>query len=152
MGILDVASYRSVVRGFNYFNEDCVITLKRLADYQFDADVKGSHNKIYRIHLDADHPRKSNCNCPHANGRRVVCKHIVATFFSSFPSEAQAYQQKIDAEIEDYEEREDLWINDLKEQVNNMSEQEVRQAYLTSLIEQREMAHLYGLEEEFDDF
>ncbi|EHJ06944.1 hypothetical protein SS7213T_11730 [Staphylococcus simiae CCM 7213 = CCUG 51256] len=33
-----------------------------------------------------------------------------------------------------------------------MSEQEVRQAYLISLIEQREMAHLYGLEEEFDDF
>lgn len=40
----------------------------------------------------------------------------------------------------------------LKEMVNDMSEEELRDAYLNTLIEHGEMAELFGLDEEEDLF
>lgn len=25
--------------------------------------------------IDTEHPKKSKCNCPHAEGKKIVCKH-----------------------------------------------------------------------------
>ena len=35
------------------------------------------------------HPRKSKCNCPFAEGRRVVCKHMIALYFTIEPQAAE---------------------------------------------------------------
>ncbi|NMB97839.1 MAG: hypothetical protein GYA02_14710 [Clostridiaceae bacterium] len=40
------------------------------------------------------HPRKSKCNCPHADGRRVICKHMIALYFTVFPKEAKILSLK----------------------------------------------------------
>lgn len=45
-----------------------------------------------------------------------------------------------------------MWIDSLKEMVNDMSEEELRDAYLNTLIEHGEMAELFGLDEEEDLF
>ena len=52
---------------------------------------------------------------------------------------------------EDYHLRRNMWIDSLKEMVNDMSE-ELRDAYLNTLIEHGEMAELFGLDEEEDLF
>ncbi|HDT6299610.1 TPA: SWIM zinc finger family protein [Staphylococcus aureus] len=82
MGLLDIASIRSIERGFNYYQSECVINLKSFSETQHEAEVKGSGNKVYRCYIDMEHPRKSKCNCPHADGRRVICKHMIALLFS----------------------------------------------------------------------
>ena len=41
-----------------------------------------SGTKEYNVYLNLEKPRKSTCNCPLANGKRIICKHIVATYFS----------------------------------------------------------------------
>ena len=41
-----------------------------------------------------------------------------------------------------------MWIDSLKEMINDMSEEELRDAYLNMLIEHGEMAELFGLDEE----
>ncbi len=46
---------------------------------------------------------KSHCNCPHANGKRIICKHQVALYFSVFPEEADQYYK----EVIEYEEEEE---------------------------------------------
>lgn len=75
MGLLDIASIRSIERGFSYYQSKCVINLKSYSETQFEAEVKGSGSNVYRCYIDMEHPRKSKCNCPHADGRRVICKH-----------------------------------------------------------------------------
>lgn len=112
MGLLDIASIRSIERGFNYYQSECVINLKSFSETQHETEVKGSGNKVYRCYIDMEHPRKSKCNCPL---------------------------------------RRNMWIDSLKEMINDMSEEELRDAYLNMLIEHGEMAELFGLDEE-DEF
>lgn len=38
--------------------------------------------------------RKSRCNCPHADGKRIICKHMIGLFFTAFPLEAKKYNEK----------------------------------------------------------
>ncbi|EWK89576.1 hypothetical protein U563_00559 [Staphylococcus aureus M62699] len=42
MGLLDIASIRSIERGFNYYQSECVINLKSFSETQHEAEVKGS--------------------------------------------------------------------------------------------------------------
>ena len=83
MGLLDIASIRSIERGFSYYQSKCVINLKSYSETQFEAEVKGSGSNVYRCYIDMEHPRKSKCNCPHADGRRVICKHMIALLFTA---------------------------------------------------------------------
>ncbi len=48
MGLLDIASIRSIERGFNYYQSECVINLKSFSETQHEAEVKGSGKKVYR--------------------------------------------------------------------------------------------------------
>ncbi|MBQ0089720.1 MAG: hypothetical protein KBT27_10375, partial [Prevotellaceae bacterium] len=47
---------------------------KRISPFAYDGIVSGSENNKYSVHIETDHPRRSKCNCPFADGRRVVCK------------------------------------------------------------------------------
>lgn len=40
MGLLDIASIRSIERGFSYYQSKCVINLKSYSETQFEAEVK----------------------------------------------------------------------------------------------------------------
>ncbi|HDB5218468.1 SWIM zinc finger family protein [Staphylococcus aureus] len=129
MGLLDIASIRSIERGFNYYQSECVINLKSFSETQHEAEVKGSGNKVYRCYIDMEHPRKSICNCPHADGRRVICKHMIALLFTASPEAANKHIMML-----------------------NEVEEELRDAYLNMLIEHGEMAELFGLDEEEEMF
>ncbi|HDB3081396.1 SWIM zinc finger family protein [Staphylococcus aureus] len=129
MGLLDIASIRSIERGFNYYQSECVINLKSFSETQHEAEVKGSGNKVYRCYIDMEHPRKSKCNCPHADGRRVICKHMIALLFTASPEAANKHIMML-----------------------NEVEEELRDAYLNMLIEHGEMAELFGLDEEEEMF
>lgn len=50
--------------------------------------------------FDLEHPKRSNCDCPFANGHKI-CKHMVALFFAALPEEALAYKAAIDAAIQE---------------------------------------------------
>ncbi|HCZ8191947.1 TPA: SWIM zinc finger family protein [Staphylococcus aureus] len=152
MGLLDIASIRSIERGFSYYQSKCVINLKSYSETQFEAEVKGSGSNVYRCYIDMEHPRKSKCNCPHADGRRVICKHMIALLFTASPEAANKHTIMLNEVEEDYHLRRNMWIDSLKEMVNDMSEEELRDAYLNTLIEHGEMAELFGLDEEEDLF
>ena len=87
MGLLDCASANSIWRGYDYYKENKVSDIKNIADGVFEGTVRGSGTKAYSSILDAFHPRKSKCNCPHADGKRIVCKHIVALYFTAYHEE-----------------------------------------------------------------
>lgn len=95
MGIISLASGSSCWRGLDYYKEKRVVELNKINENEYSSIVKGTNN--YNVHLDIEHPRKSSCNCPLANGKRIICKHIVATYFTAFPNEAVSFEEnKID--------------------------------------------------------
>ena len=109
MGLLESASGASVWRGYDYYKEKKVVSLEVTGENIYSATVAGSSSEPYSVELHIDHPRKSKCNCPHADGKRIICKHIVATYFTVLPKEAErfyaeamAYQEEMSDKVIEY--------------------------------------------------
>ena len=106
MSIITMASGSSCWRGLDYYKSKKIKNIKKLNNNEYTSIVSG--NKDYNVYLNLEHPRKSTCNCPLANGKRIICKHIVATYFSAVPNSAKNFeeeQEKLQQEYEEYEER-----------------------------------------------
>lgn len=127
MGLLDIASSSSAWRGYEYYKNSSVIIKKRISETEFSGIVRGNNSNHYEVFIDIEHPRKSHCNCPFANGKRIVCKHQVALYFSAFPKDAEKYYK----EIIEYEEEEQRRQEKLDEKIiayiNSLSKEELRQ-------------------------
>lgn len=96
MGLLDVASSASTWRGYEYCTEHKVLALDKVSDTEYMGIVRGSEERQYTAFINVEHPRKSHCDCPFAAGRRVVCKHQIALYFTAFPKAAQKYKKEVD--------------------------------------------------------
>ncbi len=72
MGVLECASGASVWRGYDYYKQKKIINIRKSEDGKIFATVSGSATTPYEVELDIEHPRKSKCNCPHADGKRII--------------------------------------------------------------------------------
>lgn len=97
----------------------------------------------YQVKINTAHPRQSKCNCPHADGRRVICKHMVALFFSAFPEEAEDYIE----EVEEYEREEEQRMEDhyeaLRSYVKSLSKKELQDQLFEALAELSDRGRRY---------
>lgn len=142
MGLKELSSYKSLWRGYNYYIQGKVVEVKKLSNDEFDVKVSNDENKIYNIHLDVNHPRKSTCNCPHADGRRIICKHMVASYFTIFPEEAKEYIEEVERYEKEEEERyqnslklQEERIKDIKKYVNKLSKNELKEKLIEYIID-----------------
>ena len=106
MGIIALASGASCWKGLEYYKDNKVVELSQINSSEFNSKVLGAD--LYNVHLNIAHARKSTCDCPLAFGKRIICKHIVATFFAAFPEEANNFekeQERLQGEIEDYQQK-----------------------------------------------
>ena len=132
MGLIDLASSNSLWRGIDYYQSKNVKKIKKISDDEYNSIVSGTEE--YNVHIDINHPRKSTCTCPFADGRRVICKHMVATFFTIYPEEAERI---IKEEQECEEEEERLFeehLEEAREYVNGLTEDEVRALLIDKLM------------------
>ena len=138
MGLLELASNNSFWRGVDYYEHGKVSDWKKVADNKFEARVSGSDKKHYDVLIDVDHPKRSTCNCPHAEGTRRVCKHKVALYLTLFPEELQ----RIMKEVEEWEAEEEVRLEEeresIKEYVYSLSKQELRDQLLWRILEENE--------------
>ena len=127
MGLLNLASVTSAWRGYEYYKAGNVLTKIKLSETEYKGVLQGSDNKRFEVFIDIEHPRKSHCNCPHAKGKRIICKHQVALYFSVFPREAEKYYK----EVLEYEEEEERRQEELDKKVvayiKSLSKDELRQ-------------------------
>ena len=142
MGIISLASGSSCWSGLNYYKEKRVVELNKINENEYSSIVKGTNN--YNVHLDIEHPRKSSCNCPLANGKRIICKHIVATYFTVFPNEAVSFEEEQNRLQEEYEKEQEEEYDKAIKYLNRMSKQE--------LIEELIQVFDYGPEWIYNDF
>ena len=147
MGILECASGASAWRGYDYYRSNKVIGVKEIGDGVFAASVAGSSGMPYSVELHIDHPRKSKCSCPHANGKRIVCKHMVAVYFTVHPLMADRFYAEVVAYQEEEEKRQDELADRLVGYVSRMKKAELQQALLQVLFDGPEWQYNRFMEE-----
>ena len=107
MGIISSASGSSCRRGLDYYKNKKIKNIKKISDIEYISVASGTED--YTVYLNLKNARKSTCNCPLANGKRIICKHIVATYFSVVPGSAKEFedeQNRLQEEYEEYQENE----------------------------------------------
>lgn len=142
MGIISLASGNSCWRGLDYYKNKKIIELKKINENVYESVVEGTNN--YNVHLDIEHPRKSTCDCPLAKGKRIICKHIVATYFTAFPNEAVSFEEEQNRLQEENEKEQEEEYDKAIKYLNRMSKQE--------LIEELIQVFDYGPEWIYNDF
>lgn len=135
MSILSLASGQSAYRGYEYALEDRVGPVEEREEGVFSAPVRGSGGAVYDVTIDIDHPRKSHCTCPHTAGRRVICKHMTALYFTVFPAEAMRYVEEQEALRAAAEQRQRSMEDEVVRCVRKMKKAELQETLLALLFE-----------------
>ena len=135
MSIVTVASSQSAYRGYEYYKAKNVQKVDHVSEGEIGGSVSGSGNNTYDVRINLAHPRKSQCSCPHAAGKQVVCKHMVAVYFTAFPTEAERYIRELEEYWEEEEEREQETEERLIAVVRKMKKSEAQEALLQLLLD-----------------
>lgn len=142
MKLLNLASNNSFWRGIDYHNEKRVISWKKLTDNCYQGQVNGNEGATYDVTIDIMHPRKSNCNCPFAKGRRVVCKHMVALELEIFPKKEKQMLDYIEKQNQIYEQEYEKEMLEREEEIKTYV-MKLTKAELRDLLIQRMIDDLY---------
>lgn len=128
MGLISLASNRSAWLGHEYYEEKKVKKYKQINEDEYEGTVAGSGEKHYHVFLNIKNPRKSKCDCPFAKDKRIICKHLIALFFTIFPQEVDKYLK----EIEESRREAAQWERELHKKVEkcikSLSKEELRDA------------------------
>ena len=133
MGLISVASGASTWRGLEYCKENKISNYKKLSESEYEGRVNGSNKKEYNVFMDVNHPRKSKCNCPHAKDKRIICKHIVALYFTVFPNEVDNFLKEVEESQKKYEEYEEELYKKTLKRINSMSKIELQESIVEIL-------------------
>lgn len=143
MGLIETASGNSVWRGMEYYRNHKVVSWNKSGKNTYEGVVSGSEGQNYTVHIDKAHPRRSVCNCRFADGRRVVCKHMIALYFTAEPEAAEIFLKQADEWENEEEERRKQHFADLRKYVNGLSKNELREQLFSALAELEERRNRY---------
>ena len=135
MGLIETVSANSVWRGMDYYEARKVISWEKTGTFAYDGIVSGSERNKYTVHIETNHPRRSTCNCPFADGRRVVCKHMIALYFTAEPKAAESFLKQVEEWEVEEQEREKQHYEELRKYVNQLSKAELRERLYDALVE-----------------
>ena len=138
MGLIEIASNKSVWRGMDYYNDKKVVSWKTLKNGVYEGMVSGSEGNTYTVHIDTEHPRKSFCNCPFADARRVVCKHMIALYFTAEPKVSKDFLKEVEKWETEEEERERQHYEDMRKYVKSLSKTELQAQLLDAMVQLEE--------------
>lgn len=122
-----------------YYKQNKVSSCTANDDGTYEGVVSGSSDESYSVHVDMEHPRKSTCNCPLANGKKVICKHIVAVSLCVDASEAERFKNEKTIYASEEEERRTKKYYKYMSYAKCMLQRELREAYVELMIELEEI-------------
>ena len=139
MAFYSSASNASLWRGVHYYENGKVKSYSVIEENVIQGVVSGSEGNVYDTTINLDHPRKSTCNCPFANGRKVICKHVVALYFTSVPGSYKEFKKDMEEAETLYELQEEQWRKETHQRIENfvakLSEKEARKRLVDILYE-----------------
>ena len=135
MNFIQCASAASVWKGYYYYEENRALVTQRVSENIIRGTVSGSSAKSYSVEIDLAHPKRSKCNCPHADGKLIICKHKVALYFTVFPKMAKQFYDEAMFFEEQEEQRQQELSEKVVDCVRRMKKNELQQVLLELLFE-----------------
>lgn len=135
MKFISLARYSSQIKGLDYYLSGAVKNLKQINEFEYTAIVDGSNNSKYQVYININKPRSSKCTCPFAEGNKVICKHMIATYFKVKPELAKQIEDELIAEEEEEEREFNRKYNEIFEYVNSLTEEEAKNILIEYLLE-----------------
>ena len=129
---IDQASNKSIWRGVDVYEAHKVLSYKKVGEKFYEGVVLGSNGEKYNVRIDCDHPKRSKCDCAFSQGRYVVCKHMIALYFTVFPETKELLDKRVEQEEE--EERLRNRPDDVRKYVNSLTKEELRNELYDALI------------------
>ncbi len=146
MAFYSAASGRSLWRGVDYYKNDNVASWSAPSASIRKGTVLGSNQASYDVEIDLEHPKKSTCTCPFAEGRHVICKHMVALYFESVEGAYGKFEQEVERAQIAYEQEEERWKREtylsIKKEVDGITAKEARE-WLIDILYQQELDYRY---------
>jgi len=133
MGLISLASSRSAWFGYEYYKEKKVINYKQTNENEYEGTVAGSDENRYHVFLNIKNPRFSKCDCPFAKDRRIICKHLVALFFTVSPQEVDKYLREIEKSRREAEQWEKELHEKVEKYIKSLSKEELKVALMEVL-------------------
>ena len=134
MGVVEIASAKSVWRAIDYCKKKKVLSWIN-TENGYSGIVSGSEDNTYDVDVNTIHPKSSTCTCPFATDHKVICKHMLAVYFTANPKE----MKRIIKEAEDYEKDEERRVaehnKDLYKYVKMFSKEELQDQMVELLLE-----------------
>ncbi len=152
MGLMEMASGRSLWRGYDYYKSGNVLSFAKVSEIEYTGVLQGNENRKYEVWINTEHPRQSHCNCPHANGKRVICKHQIALYFSAFPRAAEKYYQEVVAYEEEEERRQEELDRKVTAYIRSLSKEELRETLYEVLYDSEDWVFERFVREHIEDF
>ena len=69
MKLTELAAYRVVERGLDYYLNDAVSDVMKTGTSVFEGKVIGGREEPYIVRVNLEKPRSSRCTCPYATGQ-----------------------------------------------------------------------------------
>lgn len=140
MGLIECASSKSIWRAIDYVERDKIVCWEQEGKC-YDGIVEGSNVETYKVHVDIEHPKKSTCTCPFATDHKVICKHMLAIYFSAEPKKLEEFYKL----VEDEEEQERRWQEEHEKELyrlaRNYSKEELVRELVDAWLELEEYRH-----------
>lgn len=127
----------------DYYENKKVLSWNKVENGIYEGIVSGQEDRNYSVHIDKIHPRKSTCNCPFADGRRVICKHMIALYFTAEPNVAQDFLRQVEKWEQEEEQREQEYYQELRKYVNSLSKVELQERLYDALVELEDRRNNY---------
>ena len=78
-----------------------------------------------------------------AEGRRIICKHMIALLFTAEPKAAKDFLRQVEEWEQEEKERERLHYKELSEYVNSLSKKELQERLYDALVELEDIRNRY---------
>ena len=136
MSFYDCASGNSLCYGIDYYKSKKVTSFKQVDRYNYQGFVCGNKDNVYDVSINLKKPKTSRCNCAFASDRHVICKHMIALYFTVFPDAYDEYQSEVE-EYKTVEKRKRKeHKEDIRKYVYSLSKQELQDRLLEFLIQE----------------
>ncbi len=110
----------------------------RNAIFFTNGKVRGSNDAVYDVMIDTVHPKKSVYNCPFAEGRSVICKHMVELNLGIFSEKEQQMMDDIEEQNQMYEQEYEQEMKKREEEIRKyvmgLSKAELREKLIQRMI------------------
>ena len=140
MKFIDTVRKATLEKGFYYYLNNAVEVCDKIGSYEYLGIVRG--NRPYEVYINTKHFDHSTCNCPYAECKKLICKHMIALYFEAHPNEARLYEDKLQKYYQEMEQRlrrsEELYykrVDDITKYVYKLSKSQLREKLINLLVE-----------------